>query len=292
MAQAVWAIPATIVILLLVSACGSSEETQSPSESPLAVVATTALMADFVRNVGGDLVVVTALVPPGAEVHSFQSTPADSVAINAAALVVSNGGELDGFLDPLIRSSLSDGAVRVVTAAPLLATGETDPHFWQNPLFTVTYAEGIRDGLIEADPENSEAYRANFESYKEKLTQLDLDIASILNVVDPARRQLISFHDAFGHFAKRYGWEVTALLASGGGDVSPGRVVEILRQVRDNILPAVFAEPQFRADVLENAAAEAGVEVGIIYSDVLDVVVTNYIDMMLFNANSLAKLLK
>ena len=59
------------------------------------MVATTALMADFVRNVGGDLVEVTALVPPGAEVHSFQSTPADSVAINRAALVVSNGGALD-----------------------------------------------------------------------------------------------------------------------------------------------------------------------------------------------------
>ena len=268
-------------MLLLVSACGSSQPEAAPSGSPLPVVATTALMADFVRNVGGDLVEVTSLVPPGAEVHSFQSTPSDSVAISRAALVVSNGGELDRFLDPLIQGSLTDDAVRVVTAAPLLAAGETDPHFWQNPVFSVVYVKEIRDGLIASDPENTAAYQANFDSYKEKLTKLDFDIASTLNTVDPARRLLITFHDAFGHFARRYGWEVTAFVASDGGEVSPGRVVDILAQVREQGISAVFAEPQFRADVLENAAREAGIETGVIYSDVLDDDVTSYIDMML-----------
>ncbi len=286
------AFPAVTALLLLAAACASPQPPQTPSGSPLPVVATTALMADFVRNVGGDLVEVTALVPPGAEVHSFQSTPADSVALSRAALVVSNGGELDGFLDPLIQGSLSKDAVHVVAAAPLLATGETDPHFWQNPVFTVVYVEEIRDGLIAADPENAAIYRANFESYKDALTKLDFDIASTLDTVDPARRQLITFHDAFGHFATRYGWEVNAFVSGGGGEVSPGRLVEILEQVRDQGIPAVFAEPQFRADVLENAAQEAGVEVGTIYSDVLNSEVTSYIDMMLFNAKNLARLLR
>lgn len=285
-------------MLLLVSGCGSSRAADTPIGNRLAVVTTTALLADLARNVGGDLVEVTSLVPPGADVHSFQSTPADSVAISQAALIVTNGGELDGFLEPLIRGSLSDDSVRVVAAGPLLATGalpdsiKTDPHFWQNPLFTVVYVEEIRDGLIAADPENAAIYRKNFASYEEKLTKLDFDIASTLNTVDPARRQLITFHDAFGHFATRYGWEVNAFVASDGGEVSPGRVVEILLQVREHGIPAVFAEPQFRADVLENAAKEAGVETGIIYSDVLDGDVTSYIDMMLFNAKNLARLLR
>ena len=275
---------------LLLAACGSPQPTKSPNT--LAVVTTTALLADLVGNVGGSLVEVTALVPPGADVHSFQSTPDDSVAISRAALLVSNGGALDGFLDPLIEGSLSADAVRVVAAAPLLASGEIDPHFWQNPVFTVTYVEEIRDGLIAADPENAAAYQANLDSYKDALIKLDFDIASTLNAVDPARRQLITFHDAFGHFAARYGWEVTAFVASDGGEVSPGRVVEILAQVRDQGIPAVFAEPQFRADVLENAAQDAGVETGVIYSDVLDEDVTSYIDMMLFNAKNLAQLLR
>ena len=277
--------------LLMASACGSSQAADAPAENRLPVVTTTALLADLARNVGGDLVEVTALVPPGADVHSFQSTPADSVAISQAGLVVSNGGDLDGFLDPLIRGSLSDDAVRVMAAGPLLATGETDPHFWQNPVFAVTYAEEIRDGLIAADPGNAAVYRANFDSYKEELTQLDFDIASTLNAVEPALRHLITFHDAFGHFATRYGWEATAFVASDGSQISPGRVVEMLEQVREQGIPAVFAEPQLRADVLENAAQEAGVETGIIYSDLPDDA-TGYIDMMLFNAKNLARLLR
>lgn len=286
----IWVCSAAIALVLLLPACGSSQPARSLNT--LAVVTTTALLADLVNNVGGDLVEVTALVPPGADVHSFQSTPADSVAISQAGLIVSNGGELDGFLDPLIQGSQSEDAVRVVAAAPLLASGETDPHFWQNPVFTVTYVEEIRDGLIAADPQNTATYRANFDSYKDALIKLDFDIASTLNSVEASRRQLITFHDAFGHFATRYGWEVTAFVASDGGEVSPGRVVEILEQVREQGIPAVFAEPQFRSDVLENAAKDAGIETGIIYSDVLDEDVTSYIDMMLFNAKNLARILR
>ncbi|MDA1129282.1 MAG: metal ABC transporter substrate-binding protein [Chloroflexi bacterium] len=280
------------MLLVLASACGSSQATEPPSGNRLAVVTTTALLADLARNVGGELVQVTALVPPGADVHSFQSTPGDSVAISLADLMVSNGGDLDRFLDPLIQGSLSDDAVRVVAARPLLAAGNTDPHFWQNPEFTVTYVEEIRDGLINADPGNAATYQANFDTYKDRLIKLDFDIASTIGRVGQARRRLITFHDAFGHFASRYGWKVTAFVASDGGEVSPGRVVEILEEVREQGIPAVFAEPQFRSDVLDNAAQEAGVEVGSIYSDALDDDVTSYIDMMLFNAKNLARLLR
>jgi len=280
-----------LMVPMLAVACGGGQSTETAG-NPLPVVTTTTLLADMVKNVGGTLVEVTALVPPGTEIHSFQGTPADNVAVGGGALVVSNGGELDGFLDPLIRGSLSSGAAWVVAAETLLATGETDPHFWQNPLFSIVYAERIRDGLIAADPENAGVYSANFASYKVALIKLDFDIASTLETVPPARRELITFHDAFGQFGRRYGWKVTAFVANDGGDVSPGRVVEILEQVRKQGIPAVFAEPQFRADILENTAQEAGVEVGIIYSDVLDDDVTSYIDMMLFNAKNLARLLR
>ena len=256
------------------------------------MVTTTALLADLARNVGGDLVGVTALVPPGADVHSFQSTPADSVAISRAALVISNGGGLDEFLDQMIQGSMSDGAVSVVAAGPLLDSGDNDPHYWQNPMFAIKYIEIIRDGLIAADPENAAQYRVNFSSYQDRLTKLDFDIASTLNTVGPARRHLITFHDAFGHFAARYGWEVTALVASDASQVSPGPVVEVLERVRDLGLPAVFAEPQFGSGLLESAAKEAGVEIGVIYSDVLGGEAASYIDMMLFNAKSLARLLR
>ena len=256
------------------------------------MVTTTALLADLVQNVGGDLVNVVALVAPGADVHSFQSTPADNVTLGRAALVVSNGGGLDQFLDQVIKGSTSGDVVHILAAEQLLDLDENDPHFWQNPVFTVKYAEGIRDGLIEADPEHSAGYQANFDSYKDRLTKLDFDIASTLNTVGPDRRLLITFHDAFGHFGARYGWEVTALVGSDASQVSPGPVVEILERVREQGVPAVFAEPQFNSGLLQQAAEEAGIEVGPIYSDVQNGEIASYIDMMLFNAKSLARLLR
>jgi len=149
------------------------------------VVTTTALLADLVQNVGGDLVNVVALVAPGADVHSFQSTPADNITLSRAALVVSNGGGLDQFLDQVIKGSTSDDVVHILAAEQFLDLDENDPHFWQNPVFTVKYAEEIRDGLIEADPENSSGYQSNFDSYNDRLTKLDFDIASTLNTVAP-----------------------------------------------------------------------------------------------------------
>ncbi|MEO2142437.1 MAG: metal ABC transporter substrate-binding protein [bacterium] len=284
------------VVLSVSLACGSSDQEQdlanTPKKQPMSVVTTTALLADLVKNVGGDLVSVTALVPPGADVHSFQSTPADNVAISRAAMVVSNGGGLDQFLDQVIQRSTSDGTVHILAAKALLELDDEDPHFWQNPVFAVRYVESIRDGLIAADPTNADDYQVNFTEYKDRLTKLDFDIASTLNTVDPTRRHLITFHDAFGHLAKRYGWQVTSLVGSDASQVSPGPVVEILEKVREQGLTAVFAEPQFNSDLLEKAAEEAEVEIGPIYSDVQDGEVANYIDMMLFNAKSLARLLR
>ena len=283
-----------MAIILLASACGSSSPEQTATGTRLPVVTTTALLADMVKNVGGELVDVTALVPPGADVHSFQSTPADNVTVSSAAMLVSNGGGLDQFLDRLIDGSASDDAVRVFAAGTLLELGpdSDDPHFWQNPVFAVKYAEGIRDGLVAADPENSDEYEANFDSYADALSNLDFDIASTLNTIQSDRRHLITFHDAFGHFARRYGWQVTSLVGSDASQVSPGPVVEILERVKTQGIPAVFAEPQFNSGLLLKAAEEAGVEVGPIYSDVQEGEAASYIDMMLFNAKSLARLLR
>ncbi len=127
--KAAWILPAALAIALLASACGSSQPDTTANADRLPVVTTTALLADLVKNVGGDLVDVTALVPPGADVHSFQSTPADNVAVSRAALLVSNGGGLDGFLDQVIQGASSDDAVHIFAAESLLEREDDDPHF-------------------------------------------------------------------------------------------------------------------------------------------------------------------
>jgi ABC-type Zn uptake system ZnuABC Zn-binding protein ZnuA len=295
----------------LLAACGGGGgETIVPAGGGgrLQVVTTTVLLADLVKNVGGSRVEVRSIVPPGADVHSFQTTPDDSINISRAAVIVSNGLELDAFLEPVLRAASGTGTVHVVASEGLEAdggpgrqTGEPgdelqprreDPHYWQNPLLTIRYVERIREGLAATDPDHAPDYRANAEAYIRELRDLDLDIAQILGQVRPERRYLVTFHDAFSHFGWRYGWQVSSFVAGDAGDVSPAAIVAVLDRVANHGLPAVFVEPQFRSEVIERAAEDAGIAVGTIYSDVLDEKVTTYVEMMRANARTLADYLK
>ena len=290
----------------LAGACGGTADSTPAPAAPekVRVVTTMAILADFVRNMGGDRVEVRSIVDPGADVHSFQPTPGDSVAISRAKLIVSNGRGLDAFLDPVIDAAKSSDALHIVAAegiefsAPAEAEdsdpedergrhGEGDPHLWLNPLNAVRYVERIRDGLAQVDPEGVEEYRAGAEAYASALRALDGEIARALEAVPTERRHLVTFHDAFGHFADRYGWEVAAFVKGDAGEVTPEAVVVVLDRIVEQGIPMVFAEPQFSSDVLHSAASDAGVGVGTIYSDVLDGPASTYLDMMRFNLRSL-----
>jgi ABC-type Zn uptake system ZnuABC Zn-binding protein ZnuA len=380
----------------LASACVSSA---SPGPTPAAdltpstlarvqVVATSAILADLAKNVGKDLIEVRTLVPPGVDLHSYQATPQDSIAISRARVIISNGAGLDNFLELVLQSAQQPSAIRVVASAGLQAASvvemelpgeggpeeelieeveelvhrveggeltaaaaltqlgellsgdghkesqelgdqllvlisdaqggqrtpeavieaidrllsqhegeghghdEGDPHFWQDPLQAIHYVERIRDGLGQADPAGAQSYQANATAYIQQLRQLDQEIASTLGQVPPARRHLVTFHDAFGYFARRYGWQVSAFVASDASEVTPQKVVTVMERIRGQGIPAVFAEPQFRPDVMEQAAKDTGVRVGTIYSDTLDSKVPTYVEMMRFNARSLAQHLR
>ena len=293
------------LLAAIMVACGSgaSDEANSPAAGKLPVVATTGILADIVRNVGGDDVDVRTLVPPGADVHSFQSTPGDSVAISTAKVVISNGLGLDDFLKPLINAAMASDAVHVVVSEELQLSqsspvrgGEKiivfgghssldeDPHLWQNPMYVVHYVSRIRTALVKADPGRAKTFQDNAAEYIEKLRKLDLEIASTLGTVPPERRHLVTFHDAFGHFARRYGWRSLALAPHDG---TPAKLVSVLEEIRTGGLPAVFVEPQFKAGVMAQAAADAGIEVAVFYSDTIDSTVPSYLEMMKFNVHSL-----
>jgi ABC-type Zn uptake system ZnuABC Zn-binding protein ZnuA len=102
----------------------------------------------------------------------------------------------------------------------------------------------------------------------------------------------VTFHDAFGYFAARYGWQVSAFVPGDASDVTPEKLVQVIRLIQQDGIPAIFAEPQFRPDVMQQAARETGVKVGTIYSDTLNSQAPTYIDMMRFNARSLAEHLR
>ena len=169
--------------------------------------------------------------------------------------------------------------------------GNGDPHFWQNPRLVVHYVNQIANGLIAANPDNAEVYLDNAANYIAELEALDAYIAESLAAIPEERRVIVTFHDAFGYFAARYDMEVMAFVGSHAGGVSPDDIVRVLDLVEHRGLPAVFAEPQFAADALEQVARDANVEVGIIRS-LPDDDYPDYIAMMRANADTLASLLR
>ena len=287
---------------------------------PVKVVATTVILGDLAASVGGDRVDITVLVPPGVDVHHFKSTPSQNISIGEADLIISNGLGLDGFLDALLDSSKRSDSVHVTAAEGLdpqpleemhLSSedeerdeeeGEDygdegderefgDPHFWLDPIFAIHYVDAIRDGLIKVDSANEAVYTRNAGEYVGRLRELHREIVQALEIVPTERRVLVTFHDAYGYFGRRYGFEVMAFVPSHAGDVTPASIISVMELIRGRGIPAVFAEPQFKAAVLEQAAQDTGVKVAVIQSLPVQGAAT-YIELMQANAKSLSDNLK
>ena len=258
------------------------------------VVATNALLADLVGQVGGSRVEVTPLVPAGVDVHAFQLKPSNNLAVRQADLILSNGGQLDDFLNPALRNSARPEAKWIVASdglEPSARLSSGDPHFWLDPYLAVEYVKQIRDGLVAVDPEHRSDYLANAEAYMGQLSALDREIEESLAQVAPEYQHLVTYHDAFGHLARRYGWKTTGLVPDDARDVAPGTLAELVRQIKRDGLPAVFAEPQFQQKVLTQIARDSGVRVGVIHS-LPGPEAPTYLDMMRSNSESLTRELR
>ena len=297
----------------------NSARSESP---PVKVVTTNAVLADLIHQVGGSRVDVHNLAPAGSDVHTHQTTPVDSVRIAQARLIVTNGAGLAPQFDQLLDGAAEAAAIRIVASdglvpsemTELIALNEADehneaesgdepespaaaeddhghyegdPHFWQDPNFVVHYVNRITDGLIAADPQHTDEYRDNARRYVNQLAQLDDYITERVETIPAERRVLVTFHDAYGYFGARYGFEVLAFIGSHGGDVSPDDIVSVLELVQSRGLPAIFAEPQFSADAVAQVARDSNIQVGAVRS-LPDAEYPSYIDMMRANADSLA----
>ncbi|MBO0734808.1 MAG: zinc ABC transporter substrate-binding protein, partial [Methylocapsa sp.] len=170
------------------------------------VVATFSILADFVRNIGGDRTDVTMLVGPDGDTHVYQPKPADAERLGKARLIVVNGLGLEGWIDRLIKASGTKAPVVIATQAvkkqDMREEGRTitDPHAWQSIADAKVYVANIRDGLIAADPEGEAAYRNNAKEYLAKLDSLEKEVLAEISKIPPKRREIITTHDAFGYF--------------------------------------------------------------------------------------------
>lgn len=239
----------------------------------LNVVASFSIIADFVRNVGGDRVSVTTLVGPDGDAHVYAPTPADAKRVAGAKLVFVNGLGFEGWLSRLLKSA--GGKATVVTAtsgiAPLKLGSQADPHAWQSVANAKVYVANISDALAAASPADAEAFKANATAYLAELDALDREVREAIAKIPESRRKVISTHDAFGYFAAAYGVEFIAPLGvSTESEASARDVARIITQIRTAKIPAVFLENVTDPRLMARIAAETGARVGgTLYSDSL-----------------------
>jgi len=283
-----WLLAAAALLALATAACSTTGATSTGGKVP--VVVSFALFADFVQQVGGDRVEVTALVPPGVDPHTYQPVPKQVGKVERARLAVLNGLDLDRTVEDLVRANGSGRIVRLADAVPNADLIDNNPHLWLNPQYAIRYVEAIRDGLTAADPGGATDYERHASTYIATLQALDSEIAAQLATIPPQRRKLVTFHDAFPYLAQRYGFDIVGVVLKGPGrEASASEVADLSRQLQSGGVPAVFKEPQLNARVLELAATDAGVKVLELYSDSFGDGVHTYVELMRFDAAQLLK---
>lgn len=208
-------------------------------ESRLNIVASFYPIFEFVKQVGGDRVEVTSLIPVGIEPHDFEPTIQQIQNAESADIVFFNGL---GFESSLLNRINNDNSVDTSLGANITKTGNAiDPHIWLDPILVKNQVKNIENALIKLDPENKEYYQNNAINFTSALDSLDALIRSILQTCD--KKDFIAFHDAFGYFANRYGLKQHSIQgASPEGEVLPQRIQEIVELARDLGIDVVYSE--------------------------------------------------
>ncbi|WP_397544109.1 metal ABC transporter solute-binding protein, Zn/Mn family [Roseovarius salis] len=279
------------------------------AQDKLSVVATTGMIADATREVGGELVEVEALMGPGVDPHSYRQIRTDIVAMNKADLVLWHGLYLEAQLEEFLLQLSEDRAVVAVAEdlpRNLLIAHDDyddklDPHVWMNPNLWSRVVLNVRDALIAARPDATAILRANADAHLAELQELARYTSDVLSTVPPEDRVLLTSHDAFNYFGSAYGFEVIGIQGiSTESEAGLRRISELVDLLVTRGIGAVFVETSvsdrnIRA-LIEGAAAE-GHQVtigGELYSDAMGVPGTyegTYVGMIDHNATVIARAL-
>jgi zinc/manganese transport system substrate-binding protein len=274
--------------------------TPSVAQEKLKVLATFSILADMVKNVGGDRVEVTALVGPNSDAHVYSPAPADARKVADAKVVITNGLGFEGWMSRLVKASGTKARPAVATKGVKARRqggghghSNTDPHAWQSVANAKIYVANIRAALIAADPAGKATYEANAKAYLAKLDELDKAVKSAVASIPKDRRKVITTHEAFGYFQQAYGIDFIAPQGvSTESEASARDVARIITQIKKQRIPAVFLENVTDPRLIERIAKESGARIGgKLYSDALTEEkgdAPTYIDMIRHNVRQLS----
>lgn len=276
----------TLLTLALAAGCGPADRSRTDSGGVLDVVATTSMLADLIKSIGGEHVVVTGLMGPGVDPHLYQASAGDVTRMARAGILFYNGLHLEGKMADVFQQMHRRDIPTVAVAeesvddADLLESsafqGNYDPHIWFDVSLWIRAAETVKNTLSAQDPDNRADYEANFEAYRDELLELDEYVRRRVEELPEDRRILITSHDAFGYFGRAYGFEVRGLqgisTATEAGTADVQRLVEYVVERR---IPAMFIESSVSPKGIEavrEAVRSRGFDVaigGTLYGDAL-----------------------
>jgi ABC-type Zn uptake system ZnuABC Zn-binding protein ZnuA len=267
-----------VALVLVAASCGDDGRGAQPGDGERVTIATTvAPITSIVANIVGDRADVVGIVPEGTNSHTFEPKPSVAELLSTADVVYMNGLVLEEPTKELAEANLADGAEIVELGTETIPEdqfiydfsfpeedGKPNPHLWTDPTLARRYAAIVKDDMSERDPANAAYYAENYGAFSAVIDELDAAMRTAFGTIP--KRELLTYHDAYAYFARTYDWNVIgAIQVSDFEDPTAAEVADLIDQVRDEGVPAIFGSEVFPSPVLEQIGRGAGVE----YVDVL-----------------------
>ncbi len=239
-----------------------SAAVRKPSDSPLQIVTSSYITYALAREIGGEMVQLSMLVPPGTELHHFEPTPGSIIAVNEADLFLYVSQQAEPWVSDILKGL--GKTTRQVATAPV-DPGE-DPHVWMTPYGALSMAKRIAAALIKADPKYRRAYQARLQEFERAMTQLHEDMETGLAVCK--YRDVVHIgHLAFVPLVDTYGLHLSALTGTTHqAEHSVYKLTGVVRLIRARHIPAVFTEEMVSPDLARTIVRETRVRILPLYA--------------------------
>lgn len=288
----------SMIFALLGSAALTLGGAAAASAKTIEVVASFSVLADVVKNIGGDHVKVRSLVPANGDPHEFEPSPDDAKAVRAAAATFISGEGLESWFERLARASgASEKPIIVSTGVKthdFIDDGRkiTDPHVWNSAPNVQIWVKNIEKALTRIDPEDAADFKANAEGYTQQLQALDDRIHARLDAIPREKRKLLTSHDAFGYYGAQYGVTfLSPLGVSTETEASAADVASLIDQIRQEGIKVYFFEnsndPRLIRQIADATGARPG---GALYPESLskpDGPAPTYLELMNYNTDQI-----
>lgn len=258
-----------VIFALLGSAALTLGTAAAASAKTIDVVASFTVLADVVKNVGGDHVNVRSLVPADGDPHDFEPSPDDAKAVQAAAATFVSGEGLETWFERLAKASGATQKPVVVSTGIKTHTFEddgktvTDPHVWNSVSNALIWVANIEKALTKADPEDAADFKANAERYTKQLQDLNAEVHAKFKAVPRDKRKVLTSHDAFGYYGKEYGVTfLSPLGVSTETEASAADVAKLIDQIKKEGIKVYFFENSNDPRLIKQIADATGAKPG------------------------------